>query len=476
MSEASTGDGSSGRPSSSRGRPALAGTSLRARVTGLATLAVALVLAVGGWLLSQALRGALVDDLAAAAALRSQDLAALAAAGTLPEPIPIGEADEAMVQVVHDGEVVAASGNAGDDLPALDVPAPPVGETVVEQRESLPVADPDDDDGFVVAATSVATGQGPTTVYVASSLEDVGEALEAAVEVGMVALPILVVVLAAGIWVLVGRTLSPVEAIRTEADEISGSDLHRRVPEPASEDEIGRLARTLNRMLGRLESSAERQRRFAADAAHELRTPVASIRTTLETARNSTRSINWDEVSGDVLADAIRMQQLTEQLLLLARVDAGRPHQRRRDVDLDDIVAQAVDRYHGIDEIDVETTSLQPIRVTGEPILLERVITNLLDNAVAHATARVEIALRQDQHNAVLTVDDDGPGIPPDQREAVFERFTRLDYARTRDQGEGAGLGLAIVDDIVQAHGGTVDVDDGHLGGARLQIQLPTHT
>lgn len=475
MSEVFSGDGSSGPLSSSGGRPWLVGTSLRARVTALATVAVALVLTIGGWLLSQALRGALVDDLAAAAALRSQDLAALAAGGTLPEPIPIGDADEAMVQILHDGEVVAASANAGD-LPALDVPAPPVGETVVAKRESLPVADPEDDDGFVVAATSLATGQGPTTVYVASSLEDVGEALEAAVDVGTVALPILVVVLGAGIWVLVGRTLSPVEAIRVEADEISGSDLHRRVPEPASEDEVGRLARTLNRMLGRLESSAERQRRFVADAAHELRTPVASIRTTLETARNSTRGIDWDEVSGGVLADAIRMQQLTEQLLLLARVDAGRPHQQLRDVDLDDIVTHAVERHSDVEGIAVEITPIEPVRVAGEPILLERVITNLLDNAVAHAASRVEIALRQEQHNAVLTVDDDGPGIPDKQRGTVFERFTRLDNARTRGQGRGAGLGLSIVADIVQAHGGTVHIGDSHLGGARLQIQLPTPT
>ena len=446
--------------------------SLRTRIVALATVAVTLVLLAGGWLLTSALRDALVDDLARAAALRSQDLATLAAQGSLPRPIPIGDADEALVQVVAGGRVVAASANVTGQ-PALRLDAPPAGATSVADVTSLPITDDEDEGGFLVAATSVATGDEMVTVYVASSLEDLQETLAEATGLGLRALPVLVVVLAGGIWLLVGRTLAPVDAIRAEADAITGSDLHRRVPEPVRQDEIGRLAHTLNRMLGRLEDASERQRRFVADAAHELRTPVASVRTTLETARSSPRQIDWDEVSTDVLAETVRMQQLTEQLLLLARVDAGRLAERMQAVDLDDVVTRTIARHQSDSEVDVAAARMEPLQITGEPILLEQVVRNLVDNATAHATSRVDIAVRREQDAAVLTVDDDGPGIPADQRHAVFERFTRLDDARARRRTGGAGLGLAIVADIVAAHTGTVQATDSPIGGARLTVRLP---
>ncbi len=448
--------------------------SLRTRIVALATLAVVLVLAAGGWLLTSALRQALVDDLASTAALRSRDLATLAVQGRLPRPIPIGDSDEALVQVVAGGRVVAASANVTGD-PVLEVDPPSPGTTTVVEVASLPITDDGDEGGFLVAATSVGGSDGAITVYVASSLEDVEETLAEATRLGLQVLPVLVVVLAGGIWLLVGRTLAPVEAIRVEAEAITGSDLHRRVPEPVRGDEIGRLARTLNRMLGRLEESAARQRRFVADAAHELRTPVASVRTTLETARSSPRRIDWDEVSGDVLADTVRMQQLTEQLLLLARVDAGRLAERMQAADLDDIVTRALARNEPDPDVEVRVLQIEPLQITGEPILLEQVARNLIDNAIAHATSRVEIALRQEDDVAIITVDDDGAGIPHDQRRAVFERFTRLDHARTRQRTGGAGLGLAIVADIVAAHGGTVHATDSPLGGARLTVRLPRH-
>lgn len=445
--------------------------SLRMRIVAFATVAVTVVLVAGGWLLSSALRQALVDDLASAAVLRSQDLATLAAQDSLPQPIPIGDADEALVEVVADGQVVAASANA-PDAPALALEAPPPDTTTVAHVASLPITD-DEDDGFLVAATSVATPDGVITVYVASSLEDVDETLEEATQLGLQALPVLVIILAGGIWILVGRTLAPVDAIRAETEAITGSDLHRRVPEPDREDEIGRLARTLNRMLERLEEASGRQRQFVADAAHELRTPVASLRTTLETARTSPRRIDWDDVSGDALADTIRMQQLTEQLLLLARIDADRLPLRMQAVDLDDIIITTMARHRPGPDVDVDAAHIQPLQITGEPILLEQVVRNLIDNATAHATHRVEIALRQGEDAAILTVDDDGPGIPPEARRAVFERFTRLDHARTRTSTGGAGLGLAIVADILAAHGATIQATDSPLGGARLTVSLP---
>lgn len=447
--------------------------SLRSRIVAIATLLVALVLAVGGWLVVSALRSSLIGDVTRAAVLRSQDLATLATQGSLPRPIPIGDADEALVQVTIDGQVVAASGNIQGEDP-LGFTPPPVGDTRVARVTSLPIAEDDDSDGFVVAATTVQIGDSTATVLVASTLEDVGEATTAATRVGLLALPVLVVVLAGAIWLLVGRTLAPVDAIRAEADAITGSDLHRRVPEPASRDEIGRLARTLNSMLARLEDASERQQRFVADAAHELRTPVASIRTTVETARSSPRQIDWTEVADDVLTDVTRMQQLSEQLLLLARVDTGRIDHQRRPVDLDDVILRAIDRRDDVEGIGLDAAAVVPVQVHGEPILLEQLVVNLLDNATAHARSRVTIALRLQDGQAVLTIDDDGPGIPPDRRTAVFERFTRLDQARTRHRHNGAGLGLAIVADITRAHAGIVTVNDSPQGGARFAVRLPT--
>ena len=447
--------------------------SLRLRIVAIATLLVALVLVASGWLLASALRSSLAGDVSQAAVLRSQDLAALAAQGSLPQPIPISDDDEALVQVLIDGRVVASSGNVQGEEP-LPVATPAAGTTRVTQVATLPIDDDEaEGNGFVVASTSVQVGAGTATVVVASSLEDVGDALAAATRLGLLALPVLVVVLAAAVWVLVGRALAPVDAIRSEADAITGTDLHRRVPEPASRDEIGRLARTLNRMLGRLQDASERQRRFVADAAHELRTPIASIRTTIETAKGSTRQIDWDDVTDDVLTDAIRMQQLSEQLLLLARVDTSRLDDQLRPVDLDDVISVALRRHHMVDGIDLDTSGVDPVQITGEPVLLEQLVVNLLDNAAAHATSRVSISLHARQDTGRLTVDDDGPGIPTDQRAAIFERFTRLDQARTRHQRGGAGLGLAIVADIARIHAGTVRATENADGGARLQVDLP---
>lgn len=447
--------------------------SLRSRIVTVATVLVALVLAVGGWLVVSALRSALARDVASAAVLRSQDLAALVAQGSLPRPIPIVDAEEAAVQVVIGGRIVASSENVDGEKP-LRIEAPLAGSTRVTRVAALPFAEDDDTEGFVVAATSVQVGRRTATVLVASTLEDVGDAAAEASRLGLLFLPVLVIVLATAIWVLVGRTLAPVDAIRAEADAITGSDLHRRVPEPTSRDEIGRLARTLNRMLARLEDASELQRRFVADAAHELRTPVASIRTAVETARSSPRRIDWDAVADDVLADAIRMQQLSEQLLLLARVDAGQIDLRHRSVDLDDIIGRALDRHRSVDGVELDVTAIEPAQVVGEPILLEQLIHNLLDNAVAHARSRVTIALRDEDGEAILIVDDDGPGIPADQRSAVFERFTRLDQARARAQQGGAGLGLAIVADITRLHEGTIDVQENPHGGARFEVRLST--
>jgi signal transduction histidine kinase len=262
-----------------------------------------------------------------------------------------------------------------------------------------------------------------------------------------------------------------VERIRRQASAITGRQLDRRVHEPIQQDEIGRLARTVNAMLARLQDSAERQNRFVADAAHELLSPVASLRAQLETAQDG-ESVIPDGVSvPDLLQETLRMQTLVDRLLLLARTDAGDLAPRRAMVDLDDTIDDVISSLiHP--RVSIDLTGVHPVQVTGDPDLLEQVVRNLVQNAVRHASQQVRLGLSTEGGEAVLTVDDDGPGIPVERRDEVFRRFTRLDAARDRSGG-GVGLGLAIVTEIVRAHAGSIEVDWAPIGGARFRVRLP---
>lgn len=269
---------------------------------------------------------------------------------------------------------------------------------------------------------------------------------------------------------MIGRTLRPVDAIRREADAIGGGDLDRRVPVPPRQDEIGRHATTVNAMLARLEDSARRQERFVGDAAHELRSPIASLRTQLETVRATTRPVDWDDVTGDLLDETRRMQSLTEQLLVLARADASNHDLTRVPVDLDDVLDAVIRAVGPTTEVIIERR-LDPVQVEGDPVLLALMVRNVMENAIRHASTTVELQLRKSNGNAVFVTSDDGPGIPAPDRARVMERFVRLDQARARNDG-GSGLGLAIVADIVSAHSGSVMITDAQ-PGAIVTIQLP---
>lgn len=468
---------------------------LRTRLTLLATVAVAVVLVVGGALLVAALRSNLIGNIQDSATLRAADVATLAAQNSLPTTIPIQDDDETLVQVVDShGAVIASSDNvddfsvnsddASDDDPEEDnddddddgggggpLPLAQVRPGDVRLFDATDFPD-GADDVFRVVGHGVATPTGSATVYVAFTLDAVNEVVDETTRLGLIGLPLLIVILAAFVWWVVGRTLAPVEAIRAETDEIGGLDLHRRVPVPDTDDEIGRLARTVNRMLGRLEDSADRQRQFVGDAAHELRSPIASLRTQLETARDTSRPLDWDEVSDDLLDETLRMQHLTEQLLVLARIDAVGTRITRTTFDLDDLVADRVAAFTPSRDTIVVTTHLVPVRMSGDPVLLGQVVTNLVDNAIRHARTTVSVAVMADASHAVVTVTDDGAGIAADRHDEVFQRFARLDDARARDTG-GAGLGLAIVSDIVTAHAGTVAITSGPVGGAVFTVALP---
>jgi signal transduction histidine kinase len=272
-------------------------------------------------------------------------------------------------------------------------------------------------------------------------------------------------------WLLADRALRPVRAITAQTRRIRSSTLHERVPVPSSRDEIAGLADEMNTMLDRVEREDARRRQFVADASHELRSPIASIRTQAEAIVTSGTDTDAAELATGVLAEADRMATLVDDLLSLARHDEELAPPGSV-IDLDDLVLADARRPRRV-PVDVRGVSAGQVR--GRPDELARVVTHLLDNAARHADRSVAVGLgTSDDGSVVLTVDDDGPGVPDGDRERVFERFVRLDEARQRDVG-GAGLGLAVVAAVTRSIGGSVSVTDSEtLGGARFEVRFPS--
>ena len=264
------------------------------------------------------------------------------------------------------------------------------------------------------------------------------------------------------------RALRPVDAITAQVDRITTNNLHQRVPEPAADDELGRLANTMNQMLSRLEHAQHAQRQFISDASHELRSPITATQATLEVARNPAVETDWSATADVLLEENARLSSLVDDLLFLARLDetatTGTEH-----VDLDELCLTEADRPH---PRPVQVHVERPARVQGNPGQLARAIRNLVDNAADHATNRVDVTLAVTDNTAIITIADDGPGIPTADRDRIFDRFSRLDSSRNRTQHGGAGLGLAITKKIVEAHRGTITADDPD-EGARFVISLP---
>jgi signal transduction histidine kinase len=439
---------------------------VRFRVTALAVVAVAVVLLATGMGLVTAQRRLLTDNVEELIRQRADDLAALVSSGQLPATLTHTEGTLEQV-VTPDGKVLAASPNLGA-TPPLGPPPPGDGTETVGTVEHLP----SDAARFLLLTRRVQGRQGPVVLHVASALDDVEESANVLTATLTIAIPAVTVILAVLIWRLVGRTLRPVEAIRAEVAHMSGTDLGRRVPQPDGDDEIARLARTMNAMLDRVEDANNRHQRFVADASHELRTPLARIRSELEVDLAHPDTADRADTQRGMLEEAIGLQRLVEDLLHLARSDAGAHPARREAVDLDDIVFRDVTRLRADGRVTVDVAAVSGAQVLGDPDQLARVVRNLTDNAARHARTTVTITLTEHEETAVLSVADDGPGIPADQRQQVFERFVRLDDARTAATG-GAGLGLAITRDIVQRHHGTIVVDPSHHPGSRLVVTLP---
>ncbi len=443
--------------------------SLRSRLILLGTAGLVVGLAFGGFVLVTVLRTSLERTVDTAATQTACEVAALIDAHRLPDPIPAG--GTTVVQVVDRlGRVRAASAGADRLVPGLtagDLSAVRGGDTGYLSGSLFGVSD-------VVRVVVVDAGPADDrqTVIVATPAGDIGESVRVVQTGLLIGFGLLLVILAALAWRIVGATLRPVEALRLGAEKITGTGVAGSLPVPESQDEIAALAKTLNRMLSRLNRSSQRQRTFVADAAHELRSPLASLRTQIE-VQQSTGSTE----TSDLLAEVERMSQLVDDLLLLARIDESVPA-RREPIDLAALAGDVVARYCAA-RVPVRLAA-SAVQLTADPRALDRALANLIDNAVRYARTGVDVRIEPSGPDAVaLTVADDGPGIAAADRDRVFDRFTRLTDARDRDSG-GSGLGLAIVGELIAAQGGAVVLRDADPGPARgngpglvVEITLP---
>lgn len=403
------------------------GGSIRWRVTLAAVVVVGLALLAGAVGMITLLQRAHEDNVRTAARLRANEIAAVLEAGQAPGTLAVDDDEEVIIQVLDaSGAVVASSPNMAGRPPVADV-APGKARRIDET--------PIEDEASIVVARAARAPSGMFTVLVVRTLSD--SSTDEVAELLRIGLPLLLVLVGITTWWAVGRALIPT--------------------------------------LGRLEESQARQRRFVADASHELRSPLAIIRQHSEVALAHPERTDTAKLAQTVLTEDTRMQRLVEDLLLLARADERTGPVRRAPVDLDDVVFEVAAGLRQSSPLRIDTTAVSAGRVAGDQGQLQRMVQNLADNAARHARSTVGFGLREDASGTTtLCVEDDGPGVAEADRQRIFERFVRLDGARARDAG-GSGLGLAIVAEIVTAHGGTITVGTSPLGGARFEVVLPGH-
>lgn len=438
---------------------------IRFKVTAIALAVLALILLAGGFVLVAFLRASLTATVDQALMQRANDLTAIITSDDdLGGTFPAG-AGEGFAQLIGaDGRVLASTPNL------LGLGQLPVALPDGPSDSIRTISDLADDDDSLRLLTRHLDGFG--FLHVGTEFEVVADATETLIRLLAVILPVMVLPTGGLIWWLVGRTLGPVERIRSEVAELESSELHRRVSEPGTGDEIDRLAITMNKMLARLETSTGRQQRFVSDASHELRSPLTRIRSALEVGRLGAAS-EADHISDDaLLGNVIEMQRIVEDLLFLARTDEGKAAPQLQPLDLDDLVISEARRLRAEERVLFDLAGVSGAHVDGDRVQLRRAIRNLLENAQRHAERRVTVSLSEQAGEAVLTIADDGSGIPEPDSERVFERFTRLDDSRTSETG-GSGLGLAIARQIVRSHGGNLKLTDLETAGATFELRLP---
>ena len=453
------------------GALARARASVRFRVTVAVVLLVALVLGVGAALLLRSVEQSVRRQVEQGNRdALGQFTMALQGESIGGQPFAVATSGDRVIQVF----------GANDELIAASVPSAVAGQSMVvpigaggsgaQVFTSAPPADYLVTEGYAVSA------MGPVRIRAAAPTSSADISLGAMRTALWWVVPALVAMIGGLTWLLVGRSLRPVAALTRRVAEISATTLHERVPEPESHDEVGRLARTMNGMLDRLDASARRQREFVADASHELRSPLASIRTQTEVASMPSAHVALAELTAGVLAETDRLDAIVSDLLTLARQEEGGGTAEVPLLPLSEIVTAEAARVRRVPVdvllADADADADADVFVAGDPDGVRRSVRHLLDNAARHADGRVTVEVRRNGAGTVtLVVDDDGSGVPEADRERIFERFVRLDEARTRDAG-GAGLGLAVVREVVAGLGGEVVVGDAPAGGARFEVTL----
>lgn len=438
-----------------------------------------------------------VDDTARQGAASVQ---ALINANRLPDPVPV--APDITVQVLDaSGRIVDVSPGADRLVPLL---SPAQAAASARNGGVLLLDGPAYGMPSLLRVTAVGASGGDL-VIAAVPYSSVGDSLSVVARALVFGTPLLFALFTGAIWLAVGSTLRPISELRRGAAGVTATAVPSDLPVPEARDEVRSLALTLNDMLSRLAAAQQRQRALVSDTAHELRSPIASIRTQLEVALDHPDRQDWAATARDVHADVLRLARLAEDLLLLARLDelAGTPR-RGGTVDLAGLTESVVARYAGtrvpvVTEGPAETApgaagagatgaasapagTAEPCLVAGDRDSLDRLLVNLIDNAVRYAKSRVTVTVCREDTRVALAVTDDGPGIPAAGLERAFNRFARLDTARSRDSDEdgGAGLGLAIVRATAQAYGGTAHLEPAAPAaeppGLRAVVRLPAAT
>ena len=442
------------------------GGTLRTRTTLLVVAVTGITLTAGAVLLVLTLQARLTASNDQVDRARLHELADQVSAGTLPTTLTdIG--DDGVAQAVDgSGRVVARSANIPHAGPIASVD--PASHDL---RLELDAPDDAETERYRVWAARAEGPGGSVTLFVGTSEEAVHEASRTLTRALLVGVPVTTILLGLATWLLLGRALRQVDAIRTEVASITDTELHRRVPATRTDDEVGRLATTMNRMLSRLEASSSRQRAFVADASHDLQSPLAAQRARLEVSLAGSADTDVQALARDLLAGNAEMEGLVHDLLFLATDDAGAPPPVLVPLDLDDLVLEEVARLRPATGVRLDTAGVSAAPVRGDRAELRRLVRNLLDNATRHAATAVHVTVAVRGAVVRLDVRDDGPGVSAEDAERVFERFHRGDAARSRDDG-GSGLGLAIARAVARRHGGEVSVGAGP--GGHFVLELPT--
>ena len=456
---------------------------LRARVTLIAALGLLVALVVGDLLLLNTLRVSLtrsVDDTARSGAT---EVAALINADRLPDPVPVAAGTVTIQVLGPSGRIVNVSADADRLVPMV----PPAQAAALANGDSAIEVHGAPFDMPSLLRIAVVRADGGELVIAAVPYSSAADSLQVVGHALIFGTPVLFIVFTGAMWLAVGSTLRPIDRIRRGAARVTGTGVPADLPVPEARDEVRSLALTLNDMLSRLSSAQQRQRSLVSDTAHELRSPLASIRTQLEVALDHPAGQDWASTARDVLADTLRLSRLTEDLLLLARLDEQADHgdagRHGEPLDLGELAWAVVARY-GDSPVPVTMAPALEIdsgtQVAGNRDRLDRMLVNLIDNAIRYAKSSVTVSVGQSGSWVELAVTDDGPGIPEPDRERAFDRFARLDDARTRgdDDAGGAGLGLAIVRATAQSQAGTAHLESAPDGasGLRAVVRLPAPT